>query len=84
MVLKQQGAAWGAVQVWLPDEQETDILAGTLDHTIVTYGMFSDVDTFARRRGLDWMVRPETQVLYPRANGTTGSLATGADGRHAR
>jgi Uma2 family endonuclease len=74
MVLKQQGAAWGAVQVWLPDEQETDILAGTLDHTLVTYGMFSDVDTLARRRGLDWLVRPETQLLYPRANGTTGSF----------
>jgi hypothetical protein len=74
MVLTQQGAAWGAVQVWLPDEQETDILAGTLDHTIATYGMFSDVDTYAHRHGLVWAVRPETQLLYPRADGTTGSF----------
>jgi hypothetical protein len=74
MVLKQQGAAWGAVQVWLPDEQETDILAGILDHSIVTSGMFSDVDTYARRRGLVWAVRPETELLYPRVDGTTGSF----------
>ena len=74
MLITRATRPWGIVQVWLPDELETDILGGTLDHATATYEGYSDLDTHQSRAGLAWLVRPETELIYPRADGSDGSF----------
>ena len=74
MMITRATRPWGIVQVWLPDELETDILGGTLDHATATYECYSDLDTHQSRTELGWLVRPETELLYPAPKGRTGSF----------
>ena len=74
MLITRATRPWGTVQVWLPDELETDILGGTLDHATATYECYSDLDTHQSRSGLDWLVRPETELRYPAPKWRTGSF----------
>ena len=74
MLITRATRSWGTVQVWLPDEWATDILGGTLDHATATYEGYSDLDTHQSRAGLAWLVRPETELLYPRVDGSDGSF----------
>jgi len=74
MLITRATRPWGTVQVWLPDELETDILGGTLDHATATYECYSDLDTHQSRASLAWLVRPETELIYPRADGSGGAF----------
>lgn len=56
-----------AVSVWIPNEREGQILGGTQTHVDATHGVCHALRSFARRQGLDWLVREETEVRYPRA-----------------
>jgi hypothetical protein len=56
-----------SVSVWIPNEREGQILGGTRTHSLVTQGVCQPIETYAHRQGLDWLVRQETEIRYPRA-----------------
>jgi Uma2 family endonuclease len=58
----------------VPNERETQILGGNQAHSIAGFDLAQTLRTYAGRRGLVWMVRSETELRYPRADGTTGSF----------
>lgn len=55
------------VTVYIPNEVEGQILGGTRAHASAAGQGRHTLETYARRRGLDWLVRQEAQILYPRA-----------------
>ena len=60
--------------MWIPDETETSKVPGNEDHNEAMRVAKTDLSFHARRKGLRWLVRADTQLEYPRADGTTGSL----------
>lgn len=74
MVTKRAPSPIWTVSIPVPDEHEGDILATTDDHAQITYGACAELKIFARRTGCAWLVRGETQILYPRSTGTIGSF----------
>ena len=62
------------VTTFVPNERETQILGGNQAHSIAGFDLAQTLRTYARRRGLMWLVRSETELRYPRADGTTGSF----------
>jgi Uma2 family endonuclease len=62
------------VTTYVPDEKETQTLGGTQTHASVGMDLFQTLRTYAARLGILWLVRFETELIYPRANGTTGTF----------
>ncbi len=62
------------VTTFVPNERETQILGGNQAHSIAGFDLAQVLRTYARRRGLVWLVRSETELRYPRADGSTGSF----------
>ncbi|MGH2390272.1 MAG: Uma2 family endonuclease [Chloroflexota bacterium] len=62
----------GVVTTFLPNERETQILGGTQAHYSVGENFAKGLRTHARGLGVLWLVRTETDLHYPRADGTTG------------
>jgi hypothetical protein len=58
----------------VPDEKETQTLGGTQTHASVGMELFHTLRRCAARLGMLWLVRFETELIYPRANGTTGTF----------
>lgn len=63
-----------AVRVPVRDEQMGDILSTSDLHFTVLAGMRSDLGSYASRTGRHWLVRADASLVFPRANGTYGSL----------
>ncbi|HWE60726.1 MAG TPA: Uma2 family endonuclease, partial [Chloroflexota bacterium] len=63
-----------SVQVWVPDETETTKVPGNEDHTQTMSCAAGDLLRYARQQRLIWLVRFDTELDYPRADGSTGSL----------
>lgn len=61
-----------AVATYLPNERETQILGGTDVHAEATYSLGQTLRVYSRQEGKHWLVRAETELRYPRADGTTG------------
>jgi Uma2 family endonuclease len=59
-----------AVQVWVPNEREGQILGGTQTHADATTDTCKPLRTYALRHGLGWVVRQETELLYQRTTYT--------------
>jgi hypothetical protein len=62
------------VTTYVPDEKETQTLGGTQTHASVGMELFHTLRRYAARLGMLWLVRFETELIYPRANGTTGTF----------
>jgi hypothetical protein len=62
------------VTTCVPNERETHILGGDQAHSIAGFDPAQTLRTRARRQGMVWLVRSETELRYPRADGTTGSF----------
>ncbi len=60
------------VTTFLPNERETQILGGTQTHVAVGENLAKGFRTHARQLGVLWLVRTETDLHYPRADGSTG------------
>jgi Uma2 family endonuclease len=62
------------VTTYVPDEKETQTLGGTQTHASVGMELFHTLRRYAARLGMLWLVRLETELIYPRANGKTGTF----------
>ena len=62
----------GTVTTYLPNERETQILGGTQTHHSVGENLAKGFRTRAWQLGVLWLVRSETDLHYPRADGSTG------------
>jgi hypothetical protein len=62
----------GIVSTFLPNERETQILGGTQTHYSVGENVAKALRAHAAGLGVLWLVRSETDLHYPRADGTTG------------
>ena len=62
----------GTVTTFLPNERETQILGGTQTHHSVGENLAKGFRTRAWQLGLLWLVRSETDLHYPRTDGSTG------------
>ncbi len=62
----------GIVSTFLPNERETQVLGGTQTHYSVGENVAKALRTHAAGLGVLWLVRSETDLHYPRADGTTG------------
>jgi len=62
----------GTVSTFLPNERETQILGGTQAHCAVGENLAKGFRTRAWQLGVLWLVRSETDLHYPRADGSTG------------
>jgi Uma2 family endonuclease len=62
------------VTTYVPDEKETQTLGGTETHASVGMELVHTLHAYAARLGILWLVRFETELIYPRANGTTGTF----------
>jgi len=60
------------VTTYLPNERETQILGGTQTHYAVGENLAKGFRTHAAQLGVLWLVRSETDLHYPRADGSTG------------
>ncbi|MGH2388813.1 MAG: Uma2 family endonuclease, partial [Chloroflexota bacterium] len=60
------------VATYVPNERETQILGGNQTHASVGMNLYQTLRTYAARLGVLWLVRFETELRYPRADGTTG------------
>ena len=56
------------VTVYIPNEVEGQILGGTQTHSNTSIEICRPLETYALRQGRDWLVRQETQILYPRTS----------------
>jgi Uma2 family endonuclease len=56
-----------AVTVWIPNEMEGQILGGTQTHISAAQETSLPLVLYARRTGLDWLVRQEGELRYQRA-----------------
>ncbi|HVA89563.1 MAG TPA: Uma2 family endonuclease [Chloroflexota bacterium] len=61
-----------SVTTYLPNERETQILGGTQAHYAVGENLAKGFRAHATRLGVIWLVRTETDLHYPRADGSTG------------
>ncbi len=62
---------WG-VSTYVPNERETQILGGNEAHCEAGVTFSRVLRTHARREGKIWLVRFESELRYPRTDGTTG------------
>jgi len=62
------------VTTYVPDEKETQTLGGTETHASVGMELVHTLRAYAARLGILWLVRFETELRYPRANGTIGTF----------
>lgn len=62
------------VTTYVPDEKETQTLGGNQTHASVGMSLFQTLRTYAARMGVLWLIRFETELIYPRANGKTGTF----------
>ena len=60
------------VTTFLPNERETQVLGGTQTHYSVGENFAKALRAHAGGLGVRWLVRCETDLHYPRADGTTG------------
>jgi hypothetical protein len=60
------------VTTYLPNERETQVLGGNQAHASAGINLFQTLRTHAARLGAVWLVRFETELMYPRIDGTTG------------
>src|SRR5579864_2857978 len=60
------------VTTYLTNERETQILGGTQTHHAVGENLAKGFRTRAGQLGVLWLVRSETDLHYPRADGSTG------------
>jgi len=60
------------VTTYVPNERETQILGGTQAHYTVGMDLAQTLITRADRLGVVWLVRANTDLLYPRVDGSTG------------
>jgi len=60
------------VATYVPNERETQILGGTQAHYTVGMDLAQTFMTHAERLGVVWLVRADTDLLYPRVDGSTG------------
>ncbi|HVA88764.1 MAG TPA: Uma2 family endonuclease [Chloroflexota bacterium] len=60
------------VTTYVPNERETQTLGGNQTHASVGMNLYQTLRTYAARLGVRWLVRFETELRYPRADGTTG------------
>ena len=60
------------VATYVPNERETQILGGTQAHYTVGMDLAQTFITRAERLGVVWLVRADTDLLYPRLDGSTG------------
>jgi Uma2 family endonuclease len=60
------------VNVYLPDETETQILGGNDAHSAAGYNLNQTLRTYSERVGKIWLVRFESELRYPRTVGKTG------------
>ena len=74
VVTKRAPSPIWTVSTWVPDEHEGDIFATTDDHAQIAHGASAVLRLYARRLGYVWLARSETQILYPRTDGTIGSV----------
>jgi Uma2 family endonuclease len=56
-----------AVQVWIPNEREGQILGGVPSHSDATTETCKPLRTHSERLGLGWLVRQENELRYLRA-----------------
>ncbi|HEY8286313.1 MAG TPA: Uma2 family endonuclease, partial [Chloroflexota bacterium] len=62
----------GTVSTFLPNERETQILGGNQAHVAVGENLAKGFRTYAGQLDVLWLVRAETDLHYPRADGSTG------------
>ena len=62
------------VSTYVPNEVEGQILGGTFRHYTLTQQICSALARHASEQGHLWVVRGETQIIYPRAKGADGSF----------
>jgi Uma2 family endonuclease len=60
------------VDVYLPNETETQILGGNDAHSAAGYNLNQTLRTYSERVGKVWLVRFESELRYPRMVGKTG------------
>jgi Uma2 family endonuclease len=60
------------VATYVPNERETQILGGTQAHYTVGMDLAQTLMTRAERLGVVWLVRADTDLLYPRVDDSTG------------
>jgi len=60
------------VATYVPNERETQILGGTQAHYTVGMDLAQTLITRAERLGVVWLVRADTDLLYPREDNSTG------------
>ncbi len=70
--IRAPSALIGTVTTFLPNERETQVLGGTQTHYSVGENFAKGLRAHAARLGALWLVRCETDLHYPRADGTTG------------
>ena len=62
------------VSTYVPNEVEGQILGGTFRHYTLTQQICAALARHASEQGHIWVVRGETQIIYPRAKGADGSF----------
>jgi len=62
------------VSTYVPNEVEGQILGGTFRHYTLTQQICAALARHATEQGHTWVVRGETQIIYPRAKGSDGSF----------
>ena len=60
------------VDVYLPNETETQILGGNDAHSVAGYTLNQTLRTYSGRQGKVWLVRFEAELCYPRTVGKPG------------
>ena len=60
------------VTTYVPNERETQTLGGNQTHASIGMNLYQTLRTYAARLGVLWLVRFETDLRYPRTDGTTG------------
>ena len=73
MATERAAHPW-TVEVWVPDETETTVVPGNFDHNQAVGGTQHVLEDYAYRQHLVWLVRDDTELDYPRVDGSTGSL----------
>ena len=60
------------VTTYVPNERETQPRGGNQTHASIGMNLYQTLRTYAARLGVLWLVRFETDLRYPRTDGTTG------------
>jgi len=60
------------VDIYLPNETETQVLGGNEAHSAAGYNLSQTLRTYSGREGKIWLVRFESELRYPRTVGKAG------------